>query len=164
MLLSFVAVPYSSLSGSPSGLKRSSDNEFVLLTRSEINILVRPTLPLPSPLADHSLCWQTPALGVVADPLSRIAPLHKPAKGKERARSELPLFRTSFVVEKKDILEWAGWSNGELPLSSHWVLRFSGGATWAERRQWGRERRAATMGAGQEITAAVSTAALWGVS
>ncbi|KAK4701871.1 hypothetical protein P7C70_g4357, partial [Phenoliferia sp. Uapishka_3] len=90
-LLLSVSVPFTPLSPSPASFLQSSDSQLVVLTRTELNIF-------------------TPATGIQVDVKSRVPPSKK---GKERVRSDLKLFRTSFIVERKDLIEWGGWSNDD---------------------------------------------------
>lgn len=76
-----------------------------------------------------SCALQTPAFGIQVDKPAEaasgpsIAPAEaasRAAKGKGKEKdvqgdqrgSQVPLFRTSIKVEKKDVIEWAGWVSG----------------------------------------------------
>ncbi|KAL8281338.1 hypothetical protein RQP46_006372 [Phenoliferia psychrophenolica] len=108
--LLLVTVPFTPASPSPSSLFQTDDGQFVIVTRTELNIF-------------------TPSLGIQVDKLSRVAPTKK---GKERVRSDIPLFRTSFLIEKKDTLDWSAWTND---------TRTTAGAAGLNEPQW----RAATV-------------------
>ncbi|KAM0751425.1 hypothetical protein T439DRAFT_325564, partial [Meredithblackwellia eburnea MCA 4105] len=87
----YVTLPYTPIAST--SFRENNDGQFAVVTRSEINIL-------------------TPVLGYQADRTGRI-PISKRAssKGKERAWTDMPFFRTSFAIEKKGILMWSEWSN-----------------------------------------------------
>ncbi|SCV70335.1 BQ2448_1729 [Microbotryum intermedium] len=122
---------FSPLVSSPSPLSLNHAGQILLLTRGQINILVRPSvLPSQQPpssagpdeLTSFLPYTQTPATGYQTDrpivqsgALANLTADANTSKGKERASVDdptpLPAFRTTIPVEKKDLIDWGGWAN-----------------------------------------------------
>ncbi|GAA5984175.1 hypothetical protein JCM11641_005138 [Rhodosporidiobolus odoratus] len=99
------SLPYAPLAPSPSALTLSSDGQYAIVTRGEINLLT-PALGFSNaaPTSGTSAPAPLPQAKGKGKQKESAAP-----NGKDRERIELPLLRTVIPVEKKNCVKWPQW-------------------------------------------------------
>lgn len=121
------------LTSSPRAIVANEDGQLLVSTRGELNIFVSSCLPAQSTKARRSRSVslsQTPAFGIQVDKAPETAfalaasagpSKERSAKGKGKEKetqankvgSQVPLFRTTVIVEKRDLVDWGGWVSGK---------------------------------------------------
>lgn len=121
------------LTSSPQTIVANEDGQLLVANRGELNIFVSSSQF--NPVNKRALLTllplsQTPAFGIQVDKAPETAPTpsvaaeqtkERSAKGKGKEKetqaskvgSQVPLFRTSINVDKKDLVDWGGWVSGQ---------------------------------------------------